>query len=54
MITAISQLLFSTLLVLLICAVPASGAELSVFAASSLSEALSRIARSYETKFPGD
>lgn len=54
MITAISQLLFSTLLVVLICAVPVSGAELSVFAASSLSEALSEIARSYETKFPGD
>ncbi len=54
MIVVINQRVFNTLLLLLICAVPASGAELSVFAASSLSEALSKIARSYETKFPGD
>ena len=54
MIAVIHQLLFSALLLVLICAVPASGAELSVFAASSLSEALSKIARSYEIKFPGD
>lgn len=52
--TLIRTLFSSILLLLLFGTPPASGAELSVFAASSLTEALRELARVYQTEHPGE
>lgn len=46
--------LITFLLLLIVCALPVSAAELSVFAASSLTESLTEVARQYQQQHPDD